>query len=345
MHTQTTIRKIARECGFHFTTVALALRNSSKVAASTRAEIQRIAQEMGYRPNPLVSALMAQKRALRKPEFSSVLAYVSFDQRSDIVTPSSFESEYLIGAREKAHEMGYQMESFSLFAPGMSSPRLAQIFRTRAISGLLLGASKRSKTHLPPPLHAYPTVALGYSVSRPALHRVAHNHYQGSFQACRHLRRDGYRRIGLVLTTLMDNQMDRLWSAGYLAFHERLPASSRPAPLYLPSNEFPPDILSAWVQREKPDVILTMHRQVKDWLETNRRRFRHRIDIASLDLSPEWGPCCGVWQKPQALGKEAVSFLISQIQNNQHGLPSVPITLMIDGEWLEAVRKVRFRTI
>ncbi len=79
MPTQTTIRLIARECGFHFTTVALALRNSSKVAASTRAKIQRVAQKLGYRPNPLVSALMAQKRALKKPEFSSVLAYVSFD--------------------------------------------------------------------------------------------------------------------------------------------------------------------------------------------------------------------------------------------------------------------------
>ncbi len=337
MDTQTTIRDIARECGFHFTTVALALRNSSKVAASTRDEIQRVAQRLGYRPNPLVSALMAQKRALKKPEFSSVLAYVSFDRRSDISNPSAFEIEYLTGVRQRAHEMGYQVESFNIYAPGMSATRLAQIFRARAISGLLLGPSKQSKTHLPWPLHSYTAVALGYSVSRPALHRVAHNHYQGSFQACRHLRRAGYRRIGLVLTTFMDNQMDRHWAAGYLAFHERLPLSARPTPLYLPANEFPHDVLSAWVQKEKPDVILTMHIQVKDWLKNNLRYLRRHIDVAALDYSPEWGDCCGIWQKPKSLGKEAVSFLISQIQNNQHGLPAVPITLMIDGEWREGI--------
>ncbi len=98
----------------------------------------------------------------------------------------------------------------------------------------------------------------------------------------------------------------------------------RPAPLYLPSNDFPEHILSAWAQEEKPDVILTMHLQVKHWVENNQSLFRRRIAVASLDYSPEWGDCSGVWQNPQSLGREAVSFLVSQIQNNQHGLPPVP---------------------
>lgn len=337
MPSPVTVRDIARECGIHFTTVALALRNSPKVAPSTRARVTRVAEEMGYRPNPLVSALMAQKRALRKPDHSSVLAHISFASPEQKPSPSSFVAEYLAGARNRCFEMGYRLETFHLNVPGMSAARLAQILRTRAIPGLLLGATPRSKGHLPRPLHGFAAVALSNSVVRPGLHRVSHNHCQGIFLACRTLWRNGYRRIGLVLTTLMDKQMDRLWTAGYLAFHQDLPDSSKPAPLFLPSNLFPPDALLAWARREKPDVILTMHLQVKRWLDQNASRLRRKVDIATLDYSPEWKGCPGVCQKPAVQGREAISFLVSQIQSNQHGLPAEPLTLMIEGEWRDPV--------
>jgi LacI family transcriptional regulator len=336
MSSPVTVREIAAECGLHFTTVALALRKSPKISLATRARVEDVAARLGYRPNPLVSALMAQKRALRKPRHSSVVGYVSFFPQDHKPPPNSFQAHYLSGARERCYELGYRLETFSLAERGMTATRLAQILRTRAIPGLLFSATPQSKGHLPRSLHEFASVALGYSLARPKLNRVAHSHYQGSMLACRTLRRKGYQRIGLVLTTMMDNQMERLWSAGYLSFHEHLPPSSHPTPLYLPLNEFPHDLLTNWVTRENPDVILTMHLQVKDWLDQNSRRFRRNIAIATLDHSAAWKGCGGIWQKPAVMGRQAISFLTSQIQNNQHGLPAEPITLMIEGEWRDA---------
>jgi LacI family fructose operon transcriptional repressor len=334
MHSPVTVRDIARACGIHFTTVALALRNSPRVAEKTRDRVVKIANHMGYRPNPLVATLMAQKRAQRQPSHSSVLAYISYPSL-DVKDPSIFEKQYLEGARERCLEMGYRLETFHLYSGDLNATRLAQILRTRAIPGLLLGPWRRGKGHLPRPLHGFASVALCNSLVQPGLHRVRHNQCRGSQLACRQLRRKGYRRIGLVLTTHMDRQLDRFWTAGYLSFHENLPAASRPAPLYLPQNSFPANILSDWVLREKPDVILTMHLQVRQWLERNAASLTHKVDIATLDHSPEWGDCPGIFQNPSAQGKEAVSFLVGQIQNNQHGLPSQPLTLMLDGEWVD----------
>lgn len=336
MDTVVTVRDIAQRCGLHFTTVALALRNSTKVAADTRAKVEKVAAEMGYRPNPLVSALMAQKRALRKPDSSSVLAHISFFPPTHKPDPRSFEVEYVNGARNRSYEMGYRLETFHLNPPTMTATRLAQILRTRAIPGLLLGSLDRSNGHLPRPLHGFASIALSNSIVRPGLHRMSHNHCQGSMLACRNLWRKGYRRIGLVLTTMMDRQMDRLWTAGYLAFHESLPAASRPAPLFLPGNLFPPKILQDWVEQEKPDVILTMHLQVKHWLDRTATQLSRKVDIATLDYSLEWEGCAGVYQKPRIQGREAISFLVSQIQSNQHGLPREPLTLMTEGDWRDA---------
>jgi len=344
MHPPVTVRDIARKCGLHFTTVALALRNSPKVAAATRARVQAQAARMGYRPNPLVSALMAQKRSQRKPDHASVLAHVSFSAPDYRPAPGSFEAEYLAGACQRCTEMGYRLETFHLHTTGLSAIRLAQILRTRAIPGLLLGSARGSKGHLPRPLHEFASIALSHSISCPALHRVSHNHCQGSMLACRSLRRKGYRRIGLVLTSLMDNRLSRLWTAGYLAFHEGQPKASRCAPLYLPYKELPARIapeghlhklLLAWVRKETPDVILTMHLPLQQWLEENAGALPGKVEIASLDYSREWGNVCGVFQKPTMLGREAISFLVSQIQSNQYGIPAQPLTLMIEGEWRE----------
>ena len=58
-----TIKDIARQLDVSHTTVSLALRNHPSLPAATRARIQKLARELGYRPNPLVHALMAHVRA------------------------------------------------------------------------------------------------------------------------------------------------------------------------------------------------------------------------------------------------------------------------------------------
>ena len=54
-----TMSEIAERAGCSQATVSKALRNAPDVSAAKRKAVQDIALEMGYRPNPLVSALMA----------------------------------------------------------------------------------------------------------------------------------------------------------------------------------------------------------------------------------------------------------------------------------------------
>lgn len=60
-----TIRDVAREAGVAPATASLALRNQPRLRKSICAKVQRVAAKMGYRPNPVVSQLLAQLRASR----------------------------------------------------------------------------------------------------------------------------------------------------------------------------------------------------------------------------------------------------------------------------------------
>jgi len=53
-----TQREIARAAGLSQTAVSLALRNGSGVSRATVERVRVVAQRLGYRPDPLISALM-----------------------------------------------------------------------------------------------------------------------------------------------------------------------------------------------------------------------------------------------------------------------------------------------
>ncbi|MDA1068643.1 MAG: LacI family DNA-binding transcriptional regulator [Verrucomicrobia bacterium] len=77
-----TIEFIAKKAGVAKSTVSLALRNSPKLLEQTRSRIQKIAQELGYKPNPLVSAQMAHIRSHKSQKSVTTIGFLNtwFDE-------------------------------------------------------------------------------------------------------------------------------------------------------------------------------------------------------------------------------------------------------------------------
>src|SRR4051812_49177178 len=69
-----TMRAIAEQAGVTHATVSMALRNHPLISAKTRQKIQRIARNLGYRPDPEVAKLMRHLRLKHKPKFKSTIA-------------------------------------------------------------------------------------------------------------------------------------------------------------------------------------------------------------------------------------------------------------------------------
>ena len=62
MNNSVTMKTIAAQAGVTQATVSMCLANSPRIPAATRERIQAVADRLGYRPNPYVSALMRIRR-------------------------------------------------------------------------------------------------------------------------------------------------------------------------------------------------------------------------------------------------------------------------------------------
>src|SRR5438128_7703876 len=75
-----TQQEVARRARVHRTTVSLALSDSPRIPAKTKARIKRIAQELGYAPDPMLTALIAYRSQRRPAAFHGTLAWLANTQ-------------------------------------------------------------------------------------------------------------------------------------------------------------------------------------------------------------------------------------------------------------------------
>src|SRR5882724_6608619 len=104
-----TLRSIAREVGVSHATVSMALRNHPLISAKTRQRVRRVADRLGYRPDPEVAKLMHHLRLKHKARFQSTIAALS-------TVAEGHETPYALAIAEGAHRaavaLGY---GFSVF--------------------------------------------------------------------------------------------------------------------------------------------------------------------------------------------------------------------------------------
>jgi len=103
---------------------------------------------MGYRPDPMLSSLMAYRsQNMKKGQYEGTLGWITNYPTRD----GWHEYEKVgifVGAKRRATELGYKMEVFWLREPGMTSRRITEILIARNIQGLLFIPQPRSRAHL-----------------------------------------------------------------------------------------------------------------------------------------------------------------------------------------------------
>lgn len=134
------MQDVAEAAGVHRTTVSLALRDSPRLPAARREEIKRVAEHLGYRPNPMVSALMTSRVSRREPKHQATLAFISVDQEVPLGWPDTNTTYGMMfrGARDRARRRGYLLTPFWIGDPKLQGERFAKIMTARSIHGLLI---------------------------------------------------------------------------------------------------------------------------------------------------------------------------------------------------------------
>lgn len=338
-----TIRQLAAQAGVSRTTVSLALRNHPSISPSTRERIQRVAREEGYRIDPLVATLMTQLRTGRRKRSVEKLAYLtSWPTRDEWLSVSANDRRFFEGVRARADRLGYEVEHIWAKEPGMTAARLSKILYTRAIRGLILAPMLQAHGHASLDWQYFAASTISYTVSKPALHRTTHSHYTGMLLTLRNLKRHGYRRIGLTCLTDQDERVNHAWQAAYLIHYHSLPLPQRIPPFFAASAQgiHPGKAFARkkgefrkWIEQHRPDVVVSNLTAPLDLLREMGRDVPGEIGYACLDLPDESAVLSGVDQLASEVGAAAVDLVVTQLQNNEFGLPTCPKTVQIDGLW------------
>lgn len=333
-----TIRQLAALAGVSRTTVSLALRNHPSLPADTRARIQKLAATHGYRQDPVVSTLMAQLRKTRATRGGECIAYFTTWDTANGWRASDNENNFFVGACERAEKLGYEIEHIWAREPGMTTARLSKILYTRSIRGIVLAPFANPRSHLTMDWKHFATAAISHTLVRPLVNRASHAHYNGMFLALRHLRHHGYRRIGFATRLEQSERVANAWLAALLVYQQTIPAENRIRPLLSPvtvHQVMDKAAFHAWVRAEKPDVVVSNLSDVLEILVESGLRVPEDIGFASIDLTNPRQPWSGIDQQAKEVGAATVDLVVTQLQNNEFGLPKHPKTMNIDGIWRE----------
>jgi DNA-binding LacI/PurR family transcriptional regulator len=329
---QPTMQQIADVVGCSRMAVSLALRNSPKISAPMIARIHKVADELGYRPNPMVSALMTQLRHGRTVKRPTTIAYVTAYPTEDGWRQPGLFTEFHTGAEKRAEALGYKLEEYWLRRPGLSEKRFCDVLFARNVLGLVIAPLPSGGGTLGLDWPRFATAAIGYSVTSPSIHRASNDQYSTIRLAIAELTRLGYRRIGLALTRDGDERVKNNWSAGMLVEQSMIPADRR-IPVLLADGPFD-EAFSTWFSHHRPDVVLTQSWQCRRVLKDLGLRVPEDVGLASLGVAEGEADWAGANQNAELVGAAALDLVDAQLRRNEYGIPVQQKTLLIPGHWV-----------
>jgi DNA-binding LacI/PurR family transcriptional regulator len=330
-----TMESVAREAGVSASTVSRVLRGDPRISEATTRRVRETIQRTGYRPNPLVSALMTQLRDGSPPAAACNLAWLDFYASPGAMARDPVHMAFVKGAMSRARNMGYAIDSIQV--ANWPRGRLQNLLRNRGIQGVLLPFFEDYQgraTNIPLPLDKFTIVGVGMRFEEPGLHYASDDQYESGRLAVQKLWSLGYRRIGYAGDARVERIVNGRFSAGYNATLRTELGGDALEPLL--SDDF--DNIRPWLARTRVDALITTSRRLYLTLRAKGVRMPGDIGFAHLNVDDAEGAApgaiAGVKQDSVGVGANAVELLISLLYHNERGVPLHPRGVEIRGTWV-----------
>jgi len=329
-NSRVTLRDIAKAAGVHFTTVGMALRGHPEISTATKKRIQTLAKQLGYRPDPMLSALNAYRNAKSRPRYQASIAWVNnWPEKEELHRNSSFH-EYYEGAKERADELGYVVEEFWLRGEGMHPSRLHDILLARNIEAVLLAPQPESRMFIPMDYSQFAVIAFGYSLQPSVFHVVTNHHFHSMNLLLEHLQELDYRRVGLFVATDWNEKVENSLLGGLALARWRSKKLKNVPPLL--DSRTSDATLRKWLDTHKPDVVVS-HSGTYQRLVRLGYRVPEDVGFASMNLGSKEHPLSGLYQNNFQIGRAAVDFVVSMLHSGERGVPRIPMRTLVESEW------------
>lgn len=179
-----TIKDIARILGISPSTVSRALKDHPDISQATKDQVNRLASELKYRPNPIALSLRNRRSNVIGVVIPEIVHY--------------FFSSVISGIEKVANEHGYSVMVSQSGENFEKEVDVCNTFIHSIIDGLLISVSKETVDyeHIQKfEEEGVPVVFFDRMIEEFETDKVLINDYEGAFQATEHLIIEGRRRI------------------------------------------------------------------------------------------------------------------------------------------------------
>lgn len=329
-----TIRDIAQKAGVSHITVSRALRGIEGVSDKEKKRIKKLAQQMGYCPNPLHSAHMFNIRKQRK-ERQANLVYLTGLKGPQAWKNNVPSFRIFNGLQACALAQGFNVDVVWGSDPDLSSNRLTSILLNRGVQGIFLAPLAYEAKRYQLDWSKFAVVAIGHSRREFAFNRIFSNHFDGFQQVMETIRARGYKKPGLYISRELDLRLNRCWSSLFLRFeHEWNKKRKQSFPFMLFQEESKEKFVE-WMKRSRPDIVLAHSDSVYRWLVSDAYQIPEQIGYVGLNDDSKNKRITRMLRCFEPLGHSALQLMTSLLFNNQRGIPENAQTVTVDCQWYE----------
>lgn len=326
------MKDVAKKAGVHQTTVSLALRNHPSLPKSTRERIQNLANEMGYRPDPALSALVAYRQATKNQPTEQVIAWII-----NLQDPSRFENNHIHknlveGAKERAKELGYKLDLFWYGSEYKDCKSLNRVLKARGIQGVIFGAFDYRDEPFELDWDHFSVMKINQVPRNLNFDAILCNQIEAVSLAIDDLQRVGAKRFGIALSEFEEVNKQFMFGAGFYANRRKINPENWIEPFYFShsadySENVIPSVLE-WAREQKLDAIISNWNNIDEVAHTltedgNPCRF---VPLDANERTREFG---GINQDHRESGRRAIDMAVGQIKTFRRGLVSSPSTALI----------------
>lgn len=326
------MKDVAKVAGVHQTTVSLALRNHPSLPESTRKRIQNLAEEMGYRPDPALSALVAYRQATKNQPSEQVIAWIINVRDPERVRTLHFHRQLMEGAKERAADLGYKLDTFWFGTEYKDSKSLNRVLQARGIQGLILGAFDYYNEPFDLDWNLFSAVKINPLPKQLSYDTVFCNQIDAVGMAINELKRLGVKRVGLAVSEFEEVHKQFTFAAGYYANRRAIEPEDWIQPYYFQHGpDYSEDVTEgtlAWARENKIEALVSNWNCMEDVV---RQLIEEGQDcrFVPLDANEQTIRYGGINQDHRENGRRAIDMLVGQIKTFRRGPETSPCTTLV----------------
>lgn len=319
---------IAKELGLDRSTVSKALKGDPAISEGTRKAVRALAERMGFRPDPMLSALAHYRKKDPSP-YRSTIAWVYNYPKSTDMSLYAGHGDYFRGASTRCRELGYHLEPVWIDGKRTTIRRLPEILKARGIQAIIFAPQAEVGVKLDFPMDKFCTLTIGYSLAEPRMDVITNDHFTTMTEILERLSAAGYGRIGCYLWEVDNERMGRRARSAFLAF------SAEYACCVEAYREFDEKKFLDWIRDNELEAVVTRDMEQAEVIDRYNRREKKCIRTCGYAIDRRERGLSGMNHNNFQIGIRAAEWISSKLERGQFGSPEVPQRLLIAGQWVD----------